>query len=54
MSPATSERQRRLMCIALGIKRGDTPASFSKEAARIAASTSEATLKDFCESKVKK
>ena len=52
--PAVSERQRRLFCIALSIKRGETPSSFSKEAARIAAENSESTLKEFCESKVER
>lgn len=52
--PATSEAQRRLMCIALSIKRGETPASYSKEAARLAETMSESDLEDYCGSKVKK
>jgi len=52
MSPAVSETQRRLSCIALSIKRGETNASFSKEAASMAESMTEEQLKDFCESKV--
>ena len=47
--PATSENQRRLFCVALSIKRGETEASYSKEAARIASENSEATLVEFCE-----
>jgi len=54
MSPATSDAQRKLFCIALSIKRGETPASYSKEAARIASENSEETLKDFCKAPVKK
>ena len=50
MSPATSTKQRTLMCIALAIKRGETPASFSKEAAKMAGQMSEAQLVEFCES----
>lgn len=52
--PATSESQRKLFCIALSIKRGETPASYSKEGARLASENSEETLKDYCESPVKK
>ena len=51
--PATSEDQRTLWCIALAIKRGETPASYSKEAAKIASENSEETLKDYCEAPVK-
>ncbi|KKM74427.1 hypothetical protein LCGC14_1400420 [marine sediment metagenome] len=50
MSPATSESQRKLMCLALSIKQGLTPASRSPEAAKIAAQMSEEQLKDFCKS----
>jgi len=46
--PATSEAQRKLSCIALSIKRGETKASFSKQAAKMAESMSEADLVDFC------
>lgn len=45
--PAVSERQRRLMAIALSIKRGETPRSYSREAARIADSMSEAELRKY-------
>lgn len=51
--PAESEAQRRLMCVALSIKRGETKASYSKEAARLAKEMSEAQLAEFCGSKVK-
>jgi len=53
MSPASSERQRRFFCIALGIKKGHTPKSYSKEAAHLAATMSEEDLRDFCHSEVK-
>ena len=49
--PAISEAQRRLFCVALSIKRGETPASYSKQAAKIAEENDEATLKDYCEKK---
>ena len=52
--PATSEEQRKLMCIALSIKRGETPASYSKEASRLANEMSEEQLQEYCGSKVKK
>lgn len=52
MSPSSSESQRRLMCLALSIKVGKTPASKSKQAADMAKSMSLKDLKEFCESKV--
>ena len=52
--PATAEEQRTLMCIALAIKKGEQPASYSKEGARLAKTMSEAQLVDFCESPVAK
>lgn len=52
MSPATSEAQRRIMCLALSIKQGKTPRSRSDEASKLADSMSEQQLKDFCGSKV--
>lgn len=54
MSPATSEAQRKLFCIALSIKRGETPKTYSEEAAKIAVENTEETLIDYCGSKVKK
>ena len=52
--PATSEAQRRLFCVALSIKRGETPKSYSKQAAKLAEENDEATLKEYCGSKVEK
>ena len=46
--PAISEKQRSLFCIAMSIKEGKTPASFSKQAAQIAEKNSLETLKEFC------
>ncbi len=34
--PATSKKQKTLMCIALSMKRGKTPKSYSKQAAKMA------------------
>lgn len=51
--PATSSNQRTLMCIALGIKKGTTKASYSKQAAKMASQMSEEQLAEFCHSKVK-
>ncbi len=53
MSPSSSEAQRRLMCLALSIKLGKTPASKSAEGARLARTMSLKDLGDFCRSKVK-
>jgi len=52
--PATSEGQRRLMCIALGIKRGSVPRSKSAQAAKMADEMSEQQLSDFCRAPVEK
>jgi len=52
--PATSESQRKLFCIALSMKRGDTPKSYSKQAAKMADTMSEDKLAEYCEAKVKK
>lgn len=52
--PATSEAQKTLFCVALAIKRGETPASYSKEAARLASENSEETLNDYCEAPIEK
>jgi len=43
-----SDSQRRLACVALSIKRGETKASYSPEAARMAASMSEDKLSEWC------
>ncbi len=45
------EKQRRKMGIALSIKEGETPRSYSREAARIADSMSEKKLKKFASKK---
>lgn len=47
--PATSEAQQKLMAIALGIKRGEIPKSYSSEAAELADSMTEAQLRDFAQ-----
>lgn len=52
--PATSENQRTLFCIALAIKRGETPKSYSAEAAKLAEQNDEETLRDYCKAPVKK
>lgn len=49
-NPATSDKQRRLFAIALGIKRGQIPKSYSPEAAQMAKRMSERKLKEFAES----
>ena len=49
-----SKNQRTLSCIALAMKRGETPRSYSAQAAKMAESMSEEQLKDYCESPVKK
>jgi len=51
--PATSEAQKTKFCIALSIKRGETPVSYSKECAEMADSMDEETLKHYCEEPVK-
>ncbi|PPD57454.1 DUF3008 family protein [Dehalogenimonas etheniformans] len=52
--PSTSKRQQKVMCIAESIKRGKTPASYSRQGAKIARSMSEEQLKEFCETPVEK
>ena len=54
MSPATSPQQRKIFCIALSIKLGKTPKSYSAEAAKMAKEMSVKQLSDFCKSSVKK
>ena len=51
--PASSEAQRRKMCIALSIKLGKTPKSYSPEAAEMAKTMSLAELKAYCREPVK-
>jgi len=50
--PATSKNQRTLFCIALSIKRGETPRTYSAEAAKMADEMSEKQLSDYCENPV--
>lgn len=52
--PAESEGQRKLMCIALSIKLGKTPKSYSAQAAKMAKQMSVKQLSDYCKSPVKK
>jgi hypothetical protein len=52
--PATSENQKQLFCIALSIKRGKTPKSYSAQAAKMAEEMSEAKLQEYCSAPVKK
>ena len=52
--PAKSSNQRTLMCIAWEIKKGKTPASYSKQAEKMAEQMSMQELKDYCEPPVKK
>jgi hypothetical protein len=54
MSPATNENQKTLACIALAIKRGEQPKSYSKQAAEMAESMSEEDLEHYCKSPIKK
>ena len=50
--PPKSTRQKKLMCIALSIKKGKAPRSYSQQAAKVADSMKEASLKEYCESPV--
>ncbi len=49
-----SKTQKKLAGIALAIQRGETPASYSKEATAMARSMTEKQLEDFAGSPVKK
>ena len=51
--PAESKSQKTLFCVALSIKEGKTPASYSKQAAELAKNNSLETLKEYCERPVK-
>ena len=46
-----SENQRKLACVALSILRGETKASYSPEAAKMAESMDEAKLSEWCSAK---
>lgn len=50
MSPV-STAQKKLACIALSIKRGETKASYSKQATMMAKSMDEKTLSEWCSAK---
>lgn len=52
--PAESEDQKTLACIALSMKRGETPKTYSESAAEMADSMSEEQLVDYCESPIAK
>ena len=52
--PSTSRKQHTLMCIALGMKKGSTPKTYSKEAARMCDSMTVTQLEDYCKNPVKK
>ncbi len=54
MSPATSEAQKRLTCMALAIKLGKAEASISSQAARMSREMSIKDLSEFCKSPVQK
>jgi hypothetical protein len=45
--PAVSERQRKAMAIALSMKRGETPKSYSPKLSKLAKFMSEQQLRDF-------
>jgi hypothetical protein len=45
--PAVSEKQRKLFGIALAMKQGETPYSYSKEAAELARTMSEDELRKY-------
>lgn len=51
--PATSEKQKKMFCIALEIKLGKRKKSYSPEAARMAREMTVSQLSDFCHSPVK-
>ena len=54
MSPATSKSQKTLFCIALSMKRGETPKSYSQQAAKMADTMSEDKLAEYCEKPIEK
>ena len=49
-----NENQQKLACIALSIKRGETKASYSEEAAAMAESMTEEKLSAWCEGPIEK
>lgn len=52
--PATSKGQKTLFCIALSIKEGKTPKTYSKQGAKMAETMSIVKLKEYCGQPVKK
>ena len=46
--PAESKAQKTLFCIAKAIKEGKTPASYSKQAAKMAETMSLEKLNEYC------
>jgi len=50
----TSSKQKTLSCIALKIKKGETPASYSAQAAKMAGSMSEEKLSEWCKGPIEK
>ena len=54
MSPAVSQRQRILAGIALAIARGETPKDYSPEAAEMARTMSQKSLRDFAKKPIKR
>ncbi len=50
----TSENQQTHACIALAMKRGKTPRSYSAAAAKMAVSMTEEKLSEWCKGPVKK
>ena len=51
--PATSSKQRTMFCVALSIKEGKTPKSYSKQGAKMANEMSIKQLSDFCKQPIK-
>lgn len=49
-----SENQKKLACVALAIKRGETSKSYSEQAAKMAESMSEEKLAEWCKGPVEK
>ena len=49
-----SENQQTLACVALSMKRGETPRSYSVQAAEMADSMSEEKLSEWCKGPIKK
>lgn len=52
--PAVSSKQRKLFAIALAMKRGEVPYSYSEEAAKLAKTLSEKKLREFAKTPKRK